>query len=234
MAVSDNAEVTSVDALVVSGGGRFGDPWHPFADTSAALSAALRRRDYAVAVSEDVEDALAGLLGGPLPSLLVLNIGWYGPDTFTEPATEGLVAALQRGLPTLLVHSTLTAFPEWPLWREIAGGGWTYGTTYHPDYAAGVAWADPHHPLPTGLGRLTISDERYTGMWVADTSSVFLEHEEDGVRHPLGWTRRWGDSPIVADGLGHDGDSYRASGRAALLERELDWLASCQAPAAGH
>ena len=81
--------MTSTDALVVSGGGRFGDPWPPFAETSAALTAVLRDRGYAVQARTD-----ASLPSGPLPSLLVLNIGRYSPDRFTEQATEGLVATL--------------------------------------------------------------------------------------------------------------------------------------------
>ena len=137
--------MTSTNALVVAGGGRFGDPWHPFPETSAELAAVLRGRGYAVTVSHDPDASLATLADEPLPSLLVVNIGWYGPDSFTDPATQGLVAALQRGLPTLLVHSTLTAFPDWPLWHEIAGGGWTFGTTFHPDYGPGVALANPDH-----------------------------------------------------------------------------------------
>jgi len=144
------------------------------------------------------------------PALLVVNIGWFGPERFSEPATAGLVAALQSGVPTLLVHSTLTAFPEWPLWQEIAGGGWTYGTTYHPAYGPAVALAKPEHPLTAGLDRVAIVDERYTKLWVDDQAGVFLEHEEGGRRHPLAWTRAWGRSPIVADALGHDSDSYRA------------------------
>jgi type 1 glutamine amidotransferase len=208
----------------VSGGGRFSDPWHPFGETSAALAAALRDRGCEVSVSEDADAALAGLGAAPLPSLLVLNIGWYGPDRFTDAATEGLVAALQAGLPTMVVHSTLTAFPEWPLWREIAGGGWTYGTTYHPDYGPGEVEARPGHPVSDGLDRLDIVDERYTDQWVDDACAVYLEHEEEGRRHPLAWTRTWGASPILADSLGHDAGSYRAPGRALLLQRELDWL----------
>lgn len=223
--VRESTQVTWTDALVVSGGGRFNDPWHPFAETSAALTAVLRDRGCAVEVSEDADASLAALRSRPLPSLLVVNIGWYGPDRFSEPATEGLVAALNSGLPTLLVHSTLTAFPEWPLWHEIAGGGWTYGTTYHPDYAAGVALADAEHSLTAGLDQLVIEDERYTRMWVGDGSAVFLEHEEGGQRHPLAWTRVWGASRIVADALGHDAGAYRAVGRATLLQHELDWLA---------
>jgi hypothetical protein len=216
--------MTSADAWVVSGGGRFSDPWHSFAQTSAALTAVLRDRGLAVEVSDDADVSLAGLGTRPRPSLLVLNIGWYGPDRFVEAATEGLVAALHSGLPTLLLHSTLTAFPDWPLWHEIAGGGWTRGKTYHPAYGPGVALAAPDHSLTAGLDRLAIEDERYTKMWVDDESDVFLEHEEGGQRHPLAWTRAWGASPIVADTLGHDRNAYRAVGRATLLERELDWL----------
>jgi type 1 glutamine amidotransferase len=209
---------------VISGGGRFADPWHPFPETSAQLAGTLHDRGWAVEITDDVEAALTALSGQPLPSLLVVNIGWYGPTRFAEPATTGLVSALERGLPSLLVHSTLTSFPEWLPWHGIVGGGWTRGVTYHPDYAAGVAIADRDHPITSGLERLAIIDERYTRMWVDNSSQVFLEHDEAGERHPLAWTRTWGPSRIVADALGHDADSYRAPGRATLLQRELDWL----------
>lgn len=216
--------MSATEVLLVSGGGRFTDPWHPFPETSAALADALRARGCRVEVSDDADAALAGLAGGPLPALLVLNIGWHGPDRLTDPAGEALVAALQQGLPTLLAHSTLTAFPAWPLWHEIAGGGWTHGTSYHPDYGPGVVHPRPEHPLGAGLGPLAITDERYTGLWLDEASAVFLEHDEAGARHPLGWTRTWGASPVLADALGHDGGSYRTDGRQTLLARELDWL----------
>jgi type 1 glutamine amidotransferase len=210
---------------VISGGGRFADPWHPFPETSAQLAAALHDRGWAVEVTDDAEAGLTALGGHPLPSLLVVNIGWYGLESFAEPATAGLVSALERGLPTLFVHSTLTSFPEWLPWHGIVGGGWTRGVTYHPDYGEGVAITDPSHPITAGLdARLAITDERYTQMWVDESSQVFLTHDEAGERHPLAWTRAWGASRIVADALGHDADSYRAPGRSALLQRELGWL----------
>jgi uncharacterized protein len=216
--------MTFTDVLLVSGGGRFTDPWHPFPETSAALAAVLQSRGCVVTLNDDADDALASLRNTPLPSLLVLNIGWYGPERFADPAAEGLVQALQSGLPTLIVHSTLTAFPDWPLWHEIVGGGWTYGATYHPDYGPSIVLPRPHHPMTEGFDPFQIRDERYTQMWVDEASAVFLEHEEGGERHPLGWTRVWGTSSIVADALGHDGDAYRAPGRTDLLQRELDWL----------
>jgi type 1 glutamine amidotransferase len=222
----ESRTVTST-ALVISGGGRFADPWHPFPETSAQLAAAIHERGWTVEVTDDVEAALTALSADPLPSLLVVNIGWYGPESFVEPATAGLVSALERGLPTLLVHSTLTSFPVWLPWHGIVGGGWTHGVTYHPDYGPGVAIADPDHPITAGLEQpLAIADERYTRLWVDESSQVFLSHDEAGELHPLAWTRTWGASRIVADALGHTADSYRAAGRAALLQRELDWL--CQ------
>jgi type 1 glutamine amidotransferase len=223
--------MSSAKALVVSGDGRLGDPWHRFAETSASLAAALSDRGYAVEVCDDADTRLAALATEPPPSLLIVNIGGKEADRFAEPAVEGLVAALHRGLPTLLVHSTLTAFPDWALWREITGGGWIQGTTYHPSYGPGVALADPEHPLTVGLDQLAITDERYTRLWLDKTSRVFLRHEEDGQRHPLGWTRSWGRSPIVVDALGHDVGAYRATGRVRLLQRELDWLQEQEAPA---
>lgn len=57
------------------------------------------------------------------------------PGQFRRSGDDGLISALQRGLPTLLIHSTLAAFPKSPLWREIVGGGWTYGSSCHPEYA---------------------------------------------------------------------------------------------------
>jgi type 1 glutamine amidotransferase len=216
--------VTST-AWVISGGGRFADPWHPFPETSAQLAASIRERGWRVEVNDDAEAALTALGGHVLPSLLVLNIGWYGPESFADPATAGLVSALERGLPTLLVHSTLTSFPVWTPWHDIVGGGWTRGVTYHPDYGPGLAITDPNHPITGGLERsLAITDERYTQLWVDETSQVFLTHDEAGERHPLAWTRSWGASRIVADALGHDADAYRTPGRAVLLQRELDWL----------
>jgi type 1 glutamine amidotransferase len=216
--------VTRPQALVVSGGGRHGDPWHPFPATSAALATALQERGVDATVQDDADAALAALEPGALPDLLVLNIGWYGTERFTAAAADAWVAALRAGLPTLVAHSSLTAFPDWALWRDVVGGGWVYNTTYHPDYADGVALARPGHPLVAGLDRLAISDERYTRLHVDPASAVFLEHEEEGERHALGWTRTWGASRLVADALGHDADSYGAAGRRTLLDRELAWL----------
>lgn len=50
-------------ALILSGAGRYGDPWHPFAATSARLADILRAEGFEVEVSSDVDARMAALGG---------------------------------------------------------------------------------------------------------------------------------------------------------------------------
>src|SRR6188474_1322046 len=99
-------------ALLISGAGRYADPWHPFARTSAAIAELVTDAGLAVEITEDVDGALAGLAESA-PDLLILNIGDPGgpsPENVTDevpaPARDersrsGLLAHLVAGRPLL-------------------------------------------------------------------------------------------------------------------------------------
>ena len=153
-----------------------------------------------------------------------MNIGWYGDAERFEPdAILGLEALLSVGVPILVVHSSLTAFPNWPRWEQIMGGRWVHDVSFHPDAGPGRALVASEHPVTGALRDFDIVDERYTRLRVDSTAGVFLEHDEAGQRHPLAWTHRAGRSRVISDALGHDVRAYGA-GRLTLLEHELDWL----------
>jgi hypothetical protein len=107
-------------ALLISGAGRYADPWHPFARTSAAVAEIVTEAGLAVEIAEDVDDALAGLTVSA-PDLLMLNIGdplGPGPenaeDDAPDPASDersrsGLLAHLAAGRPLLALHSSSTS-----------------------------------------------------------------------------------------------------------------------------
>ena len=57
-------------ALLLSGAGRYADPWHPFARTSAAVAQVVTEAGFAVEIEEDVDAALAGLAESA-PDLLI-------------------------------------------------------------------------------------------------------------------------------------------------------------------
>jgi uncharacterized protein len=223
--------VNGAEVVILSGGelgeaGRYGDPWHPFAETSALVASALAALGARTRVTSDVDDELARHAepGAAAPALLIVNIGWYGQSERFEPdAVAGFEALLASSVPVLVLHSSLTAFPDWPRWEQIAGGRWIYDVTYHPDAGPGRALVARDHTVTAGLSDFDVVDERYTRLHLADGASVFLEHEEAGALHPLAWTHRVGRSRVVADALGHAAPAY-GPGRLTLLEREVRWL----------
>ena len=69
-------------ALLLSGVGRYADPWHPFAATSAALAGLLGEAGFSVELAEDVDAALAGMAAPDLrlrtdqPTLACRTFWW--------------------------------------------------------------------------------------------------------------------------------------------------------------
>jgi hypothetical protein len=102
-------------ALLLSGVGRYADPWHPFSETSAALADLLREAGYDVDIPADVDAALAGLAAADdsdLPDLLVVNVG-LPRDELPSPGTPDAAAGLTRWLGTrrVLYLSAMSAPP---------------------------------------------------------------------------------------------------------------------------
>lgn len=216
-------------ALILSGSGRYADPWHPFADTSARLAELLRETGLEVEVSEDVDARMAGLTTED-PDLLVLNLGdpalTGSPD---EPAErrgrDGLLAYLARGRPLLVSHVTSTSLRGIPEWEGILGAVWVRGTSFHPDYGLARIHVHPEvHEIATGLRDFAVEDERYTDLRVQPDVVALASHTHEGREHPLVWARTYGGARIVYDALGHDTASYEAETHREILRRAVRWL----------
>jgi type 1 glutamine amidotransferase len=217
-------------ARVVSGSGRFADPWHPFAETSAALARIAHERGFDVEVRADVAAAIGG--GDPV-DLLVLNLGDPAEADVAEDdrVREGLLRHVAAGGGLLAVHSTLTDLRMLPDRRALLGGVWVHGTSMHPEYGeAQVRVLPGAHPLTEGLADFALVDERYTFLDVEPDLVPLLAHEHEGALHPLLWTREAGRARIVADALGHDAASYRSAEHREVLGRAMRWAARDQAP----
>jgi hypothetical protein len=223
-------------ALLISGAGRYADPWHPFARTSAAIAQVVTQVGVTVDIAEDVDDALAGLEDSA-PDLLGLNIGDpSGPrpdgtvDDARDPARDersraGLLAHLAAGRPLLALHVSSTSLGYVPEWEDVLGGIWVPGTTMHPDLGDARVEVDTDaHPIVAGVADFEVYDERYSWMRVTTHVRALAWHEHDGARHPLLWTHDYPDARVVYDALGHDERSYRSAGRRTLLSRSVLWL----------
>ena len=229
-------------AIILSGAGRYADPWHPFAETSAALAGIVGSAGYRVEVSDDLLGGLADLGDA---ELLIVNAG--NPENSPEAieaggpleapsadaiaaAAAGLDAAIERGIGVLAVHAAASTLPELPAWHRALGARWIPGVSWHPEIGEAVVHVTGSHVIADELEDFTVFDERYTGLRIEGVIEPIAEHEEGGMRHPIIWARELGRSRLVYDALGHDARSYDSAAHRELLGRALDWLSRVPAP----
>jgi uncharacterized protein len=214
-------------ALVLSGAGRYADPWHPFAATSVRISHILRDVGFAVEVSDAVDDSLGSLQSDASDiDLLVVNVGCpQEADASDAGSRAGLLAHVGRGGAVLSMHVSATSFPGIPEWEAVMGGIWVRGTTMHPDSGlAHIKVYPERHAIVAPLHNFTVFDERYSYLRTADDVVPLATHEHDGIEHPLVWAREYGSARVVYDALGHDARSYESAEHCELVGRAALWL----------
>jgi hypothetical protein len=214
-------------ALLLSGTGRYADPWHPFAETSRRLSTLAGEVGLDVSQPEDVDGALSACATGALPDLVIANLGQPvdGAPSPSRGAARGLDRLLRRR-PLLAVHSAASSFPDSAAWTRAVGARWIDGRSWHPErgrLSATAASADS----PIGhLASFTTVDERYLDLQKEARKRVVLfTHDDDDRRaHPSIWlrSRRGVRSAYVA--YGHDGESYDSPEHGDVMRRVLRWL----------
>ena len=233
---------TMARALILSGSGRYSDPWHPYRETSALLAEIVHDAGYEPRIETDADGALRRLDGSV--RLVVVNAGDPdGPDHGDDasgptgrrdrvsPTAEelaagdaALAAALYRGVGILAMHAAAASLREYPTYGAALGGRWIRGSSWHPQQGEAEVLLVREHPLTVGLDDFTVDDERYTDLHLDAEVQRLAEHDEGGRRHPLVWTRDLGASRLVYDALGHDPRSYASPGHRALLAHALRWL----------
>ncbi len=209
-------------AVILSGGGRHADPWHPFAATSDRLAAIAASLGHDVEIAEELEERLANLQG---VDVVVVNAA-AGPLTAAhEAALTGMRAFLARGGGVLAVHVGASVLVDMPEWEQVTGMRWIPGVSMHPPLGPAHVLVHPErHAIAAPLRDFDLLDERYCHLRLAPDIVPFVSHEHEGASHPLVWARRYGDARVVADALGHGVESFDSPDHRELLLRSLQWL----------
>jgi type 1 glutamine amidotransferase len=217
--------------LILSGAGRYADPWHPYDLTSDRLAQVLRTEGLEVEISGEV-DARMATLGAELPDLLVVNIGDPALNYPDKPAPseeahgrEGLLAYLASGRPLLGVHTASTSLHGVSEWKSILGGVWVRGQSFHPDYGT-LPVTVATSGLTQGLTDFVVTDELYSDLSLQPDNVVIAWNQSDPVTRPLVWQRTYGPtgSRVLYDALGHDTAAYESDAHQQLLRRGVRWL----------
>ncbi len=213
------------EALIISGAGDYGDPWHRFGDTSQRLAEIIAGLGHQATVSDAVEQALAD---PGEPDLIVVNIGkpdGTRPQCRIDAAERGLDRHLQRGGALLGIHVSATSMTTMSRWSEMLGGHWVQGRTMHPKQDLfTVLVPSGAHPIVRGVGNFAVFDERYCYLHTNPDITVMCDQFTDEQFHPIVWARESRLARVVYDGLGHDTRSYDSAGHVDLLRRTVGWL----------
>jgi type 1 glutamine amidotransferase len=218
-------------ALVLSGGGAYTDPWHPFAATSARLAEVAQSLGHDVEVAQELEERLVDLQG---VDVIVVNAA-SGPVTAAhEAAMAGLRAYLARGGGVLAIHVGASSLIGLPEWESVTGMHWVQGVSMHPPLGPSHVLVDPdRHPIAAPLRDFDLFDERYCRLRVAADLEPFVSHTHEGVIEPLVWARRYGEARVVTDTLGHGVESFDSPEHDQLIRRSLQWVTGTLPGAAG-
>jgi uncharacterized protein len=221
--------------LLLSGAGRYDDPWHRYRDTSPLIGAILGNAGVEVEIDEDIDGRLADLRG---VDLLIVNAGdpTRNNDGAAAPAAgatraahDGLDAFVARGGALLGIHAAAASLVDYPAWTRTLGARWIPDVSTHPPFGLTQVTVTEGPVEQQGfpiddIGDFSLHDERYSFLALADDVAVLAGHDYHGRRHPLLLTHAVGSSRAVYDALGHDIRSYASQAHRALLVRAAKWL----------
>ncbi len=213
-------------ALIASGAGRYGDPWHPFAATSARLADVLAGAGFDASVDDDLDGAMTRLAD---VDLLVVNAGdpWRDGATRGSPAAArgGLRDALARGMGVLAVHSAVSSLRDYPEWPAAVGAVWLPGVSMHPEI--GRARITAQRGGEVEMPDFEVFDERYCRLQRIGESVVVATHAgaDAGEIEPTAWIRDAGRARVGVSVLGHDERAYDSAGNVALVTALARWAA---------
>ncbi len=207
-------------SLILSGGGAYADPWHPFAATSERIAGILAGLGHHVEISDRVADRVADLRGWDLVAVNAAS----GPQADASTAQAGLSAALDRGLGVLAIHVGACTLLRLPAWESVTGAAWTAGSMHPRAGPCRILTYPERHPICAPVPDFDLVDERYTYLRTAPGIVPLAAHEHAGEVHPLLWARELRNARIVTDLLGHDERSYDSPAHRELLSRAARWL----------
>lgn len=146
-----------------------------------------------------------------------------GPWYAGKPG-EAIERLGETGQGILILHHAILAYPDWPIWREIAGVrkrefAYSIGDTLR------IHVADGKHPITSGLSDWEMIDETYEMDSPSEDSQVLLTTDHSRSMKTIAWTRKFNGSRVLCLQSGHDNDTWANADFRELLRRGILWCA---------
>ena len=219
-----------------------GGIFHDFASMSAAAAGILAAGGFKVEIVHSPAELVAALNRAPAELVVAQALRWrmLGAEKY-EPfraewayATgDDLIAAmgahLALGGGVLSLHTGCICFDDWPGWRDILGGGWVWGGSFHaPGLEPVQVTPTARHAITNGVAPFAVTDEHYRKLALQPGSAVLAEGKTaSGESHPVVWVRSGGAMSGRAATIttGHDLASLTEPSQARLIQQAALWAA---------
>jgi hypothetical protein len=145
-----------------------------------------------------------------------------GQNSSVHAMLESL-SSTRQGI--VLLHHSLLAFPDFPIWDDLTGIPDRTLETYAHDETIRLHVADPAHPITAGLADWTITDETYLMPDAAGDNHILITTQHPRSMTTLAWTRQHKASRVFCMQLGHDHQAWSDAGFRKLLTQGIVWCA---------
>jgi len=144
---------------------------------------------------------------------------WYAgrPRTALEHLGE-----TEQGI--VLLHHSILAYPQWPVWSEIAGiRDRRFG--HHPEQTLRIEIADPEHPVTRGRNAWEMADETYMMDEPGTDSEILLTADHPRSMGAIAWTRMHRRARVFCFQSGHDNLTWANPGFGETVLCGIQWAA---------
>ena len=124
------------------------------------------------------------------------------------------------------LHTACLCFDDWVEWRDVLGGSWVWGQSFHPPLGpVSVSHTGQSHTLTAGLPAFDSVDEVYADLDLApDTIPLLSACADDETEAPVLWAHQLDKGRVVFDALGHDRNSLQHDVHGRLIQRCAAWV----------
>ena len=130
----------------------------------------------------------------------------------------------QTGQGIFMLHHSILAYREWPIWSQIVGfSDLTHDVTMAQTLFVEVE--DHEHPITSGVSGWDMVDETYKMCDPEPDSQILLTTKHPTSMRVLAWTRQYKNSRVFCYQSGHDNRTWDNPNFVAMLWRGIEWCA---------
>ncbi len=138
--------------------------------------------------------------------------------------TLGRLGETEQGI--VMLHHSLVAFPEWPLWHDLVGIKDYAFKDYHLDQTVRIEVANPDHPITQGLpADWEMPDETYEMSEPDRGNEILLTLDHPQSMRACAWTHTYRNARVFCLQSGHDDRTYTIPAFQRTLSQALRWCA---------